>query len=177
MEIDAPWLPFGKPVMDLLAAAHTRRRTHGDLLDLLAGQPSTGAPAPVREEAIRLLQGTDPLGYTPAVGILELRGAARRAPPPRATRRRASAADDVVLTTAGTTGGLLLAFLAAFDAGRPGRAWPGPGYPCYPRTSSSALGCEVVEIETRPATRFQPTVEQLEAAHGQGGAGPLAGVI
>ena len=56
-------------VMDLLAAAHTRRRTHGDLLDLLAGQPSTGAPAPVKAEAIRLLEGSDPLGYTPAVGI------------------------------------------------------------------------------------------------------------
>ena len=61
--------------MDLLAAAAQRRRTHGDLLDMLAGQPSTGAPAPVREEAVRLLQSTDPLGYTPAVGILELREA------------------------------------------------------------------------------------------------------
>src|SRR4051812_38381375 len=62
-------------VMDLLAAAHTRRRTHGDLVDLLAGQPATGAPQPVKDEAVRLLQGSDPLGYTPAVGILELREA------------------------------------------------------------------------------------------------------
>src|SRR4051812_28295271 len=62
-------------VMDLLAAAHSRRRTHGDLLDLLAGQPATGAPQPVKDEAVRLLQGSDPLGYTPAVGILELREA------------------------------------------------------------------------------------------------------
>jgi len=62
-------------VMDLLAAATTRQRTHGDMLNLLAGQPMTGAPAPVREEAKRLLDGTDPLGYTPAAGILELREA------------------------------------------------------------------------------------------------------
>ena len=62
-------------VMDLLAAAATRRRTHGDLVDMLAGQPSTGAPAPVAAEAVRLLQSGDPLGYTPAVGILELREA------------------------------------------------------------------------------------------------------
>ena len=34
-------------VMDLLAAATRRQRSHGDLLNLLAGQPSTGAPAPV----------------------------------------------------------------------------------------------------------------------------------
>ncbi len=32
-------------VMDLLAAATERHRTHGDLLNLLPGQPSTGAPA------------------------------------------------------------------------------------------------------------------------------------
>ena len=62
-------------VMDLLAAAAERRRVHGDLLDLLAGQPSTGAPQAVNDEAVRLLQSGDPLGYTPATGIRELREA------------------------------------------------------------------------------------------------------
>ena len=62
-------------VMDLLAASAERQRTHGDLLNLLAGQPSTGAPRPVNDEAIRLLQSDDPLGYTPATGIRELREA------------------------------------------------------------------------------------------------------
>src|SRR3954453_10433475 len=65
-------------VMDLLAAATTRQRTHGDLLNLLAGQPMTGAPAPVRAEATRLLDSGDPLGYTPATGILPLREAIAR---------------------------------------------------------------------------------------------------
>ena len=74
-------------VMDLLAAAHTRQRTHGDLVDLLAGQPSTGAPAPVRAEAVRLLEGTDPLGYTPAVGHPRAARGDRR-PPPAHLRRR-----------------------------------------------------------------------------------------
>ena len=55
-------------VMDLLAAADQRRRTHGDLVNLVAGQPSTGAPAPVKAEAIRLLQSDDPLGYTVGAG-------------------------------------------------------------------------------------------------------------
>jgi hypothetical protein len=36
-------------VMDLLAASAERQRTHGDLLNLVAGQPSTGAPQPVRD--------------------------------------------------------------------------------------------------------------------------------
>src|SRR6185436_17630934 len=61
-------------VMDLLAAAAQRDRTHGDLLNLVAGQPSTPAPVPVREAAKRALD-QQVLGYTVAVGIPELREA------------------------------------------------------------------------------------------------------
>src|SRR3546814_6527232 len=64
-------------------------------------------------------------------------------------------ADDVVVTT-GSSGGFLLAFLAAFEAGDR-VAMARPGYPCY-RNVLSALGCEVVEIDCGPETRFQPTV-------------------
>ena len=147
-------------VMDLLAAAAERARTHGDLVNLCAGQPSTGAPAPVVAEASRLLASGDPLGYTPAIGIAELREAVAGhygrwydldVPP-----------DAVVLTT-GSSGGFLLAFLAACEAGDR-VAIARPGYPCY-RNVLAALGCEVVEIDAGPATRFQPTVAQLEATH------------
>ena len=62
-------------MMDLLALSAERQRTHGDLVNLLAGQPSSGAPAPVNAEAVRLLGSGDPLGYTPATGIVELRAA------------------------------------------------------------------------------------------------------
>jgi aspartate/methionine/tyrosine aminotransferase len=143
-------------VMDLLAAATERQRTHGDVLDLLAGQPSTGAPVPVRDEAIRLLQSGDPLGYTPATGILELREAIAR------HYQRTHGVEvhpDEVIATTGSSGGFLLAFLAAFDVGDR-VAMARPGYPCY-RNVLSALGCEVVEIQTGPETRFQPTVEQV----------------
>ncbi|HEU5037903.1 MAG TPA: pyridoxal phosphate-dependent aminotransferase [Nocardioides sp.] len=145
-------------VMDLLAAAAARQRTHGDLLNLLAGQPSTGAPGPVREEAKRLLDSGDPLGYTPAAGILELREAIA------GHHRRAHGIDvhpDEVVVTTGSSGGFLLAFLAAFDVGDR-VAMARPGYPCY-RNVLAALGCEVVEIPTGPETRFQPTVEQVAA--------------
>lgn len=146
-------------VMDLLAASAERQRTHGDVVNLVAGQPSTGAPKPVRDEAIRLLGGSDPLGYTVAAGVPELRAAI-------ATHHRRQhgievSADDVVVTT-GSSGGFLLAFLAAFEAGDR-VAMARPGYPCY-RNVLTALGCEVVEIPTGPANRFQPSVEQLEAA-------------
>ena len=148
-------------VMDLLAAATERQRSHGDLLDLLAGQPSSGAPVPVRDEAIRLLGSGDPLGYTPATGIRELREAI--AGHHRRTHGIEVSADDVVATT-GSSGGFLLAFLAAFEPGDR-VAMARPGYPCY-RNVLTALGCEVVEIQTGPETRFQPTVEQVAAIPG-----------
>ena len=46
-----------------------------------------------------------------------------------------------------------------------------PGYPCY-RNILTALGCEVVEIPSGPETRFQPTVQLLEALDP-----PVRGVI
>ena len=157
-------------VMDLLAAAAERQRTHGDSVNLLAGQPSTGAPRPVRDEAVRLLQSGEPLGYTPATGILELREAI--AAHHQRTHGVAVDPDEVVVTT-GSSGGFLLAFLAAFEVGDR-VAMARPGYPCY-RNVLSALGCEVVEIPTGPETRFQPTVEQVARLHAE--LGGLKGLV
>jgi aspartate/methionine/tyrosine aminotransferase len=153
-------------VMDLLAAATERQRTHGDLCNLVAGQPSTGAPRAVREEAKRLLD-TELLGYTVATGIRELREAVADH-----HRRRSGIeveADDVVITT-GSSGGFLLAFLAAFEAGDR-VVMANPGYPCY-RNVLRALGCEVVELDCGPETRFQPTLAQLQELDG-----PIAGLL
>jgi aspartate/methionine/tyrosine aminotransferase len=118
----------------------------------------------VADEAVRLLRSGDPLGYTPATGIRELREAIA------AHHGRTHGVDvdpDEVVVTTGSSGGFLLAFLAAFDVGDR-VAIARPGYPCY-RNVLAALGCEVVEISTGPATRFQPTVDQvaaLEDLHG-----------
>jgi aspartate/methionine/tyrosine aminotransferase len=144
-------------VMDVLAASAERQRTHGDLVNLAAGQPMTGAPEPVRAEAVRLLSGPDPLGYTMAAGILELRERIA------AHHHRVHGIDvdpDQVVVTTGSSGGFLLTFLAAFEPGDR-VAMARPGYPCY-RNVLAALGCEVVEVPTGPETRFQPTVDQLE---------------
>ena len=148
-------------VMDMIEAAARRQREHGDVLSLLAGQPLTGAPGPVTDEAIRLLRSGDPLGYTPAIGILELREAI--AGHHRRTRGIEVDPDEVVVTT-GASGGFLLAFLAAFEAGDR-VAMARPNYPCY-RNVLTALGCEVVELPGGPETRFQPTLEQLERVPG-----------
>jgi aspartate/methionine/tyrosine aminotransferase len=153
-------------VMDLLAAAKARQASRGDLVNFVAGQPSTGAPRAVREEAKRLLD-EDTLGYTVATGVPELRAAIA------GHHRRTSGIDvgpeDVVVTT-GSSGGFLLAFLAAFEPGDR-VVMARPGYPCY-RNVLAALGCEVVEVDCGPDTRFQPTVELLESVPG-----PVAGVV
>ena len=143
-------------VMDVWLAAAERQRTHGDLVNLSAGQPSAGAPAPVREAAVAALIRNQ-LGYTVALGIPELRAAI--AGSYRARYGVDVGVDDVVLTT-GSSGGFLLTFLACFDVGDR-VAIASPGYPCY-RNILTALGCEVVEIPCGPETRFQPTVAMLD---------------
>jgi aspartate/methionine/tyrosine aminotransferase len=143
-------------VMDVWAAAGERQRIHGDLVNLSAGQPSTGAPAPVRVAAAAALE-TDVLGYTVTLGIPELRAAIA------AHYGRMYGLDvpaEQVVVTTGSSGGFLLAFLAAFDAGDR-VAMARPGYPCY-RNILSALGCQIVELPCGPETRFQPTVAMLE---------------
>src|SRR4030081_3511194 len=75
--------------MDVLSAAARRQRTHGDVISLAPGQPSSPAPAPVRAAAAEALE-RNVLGYTEQLGILELPEALPRpyAPRPSPDRRR-----------------------------------------------------------------------------------------
>ncbi len=153
-------------VMDVWAAAAERQRTHGDLVNLAAGQPSTPAPAPVLRAA-RTAVDAELLGYTVTLGIQPLREAIAGH---HSTRYGIEvSAEDVVVTT-GSSGGFPLLFLAAFDAGDT-VAMARPGYPAY-RNALTALGCRVHELDCGPDTRFQPTVQMLEQM-----AQPPAGLI
>lgn len=149
-------------VMDVLAAAHERQRTHGDALFLCAGQPSTPAPPRALAAAARAIGG-EVLGYTEATGIPELKrtiAAHHNARYGVAGRGgRAVTADDVVITT-GSSGGFVALFLAALDVGDD-IVLARPGYPAY-RNALRALGANVVEIDCGPETRFQLTVGLLE---------------
>jgi aspartate/methionine/tyrosine aminotransferase len=142
-------------VMDVWLAAAERQRSHGDLVNLSAGQPSAGAPEPVRAAAAAALH-LNQLGYTVALGIPELRAAIAASYLDRHVLH--VDADDVVVTT-GSSGGFLLTFLSCFDVGDR-VAVSSPGYPCY-RNILAALGCQVVVMECGPETRFQPTVQML----------------
>lgn len=147
--------PFA--VMEILAAANARKAAGEHVLNLCAGEPSTGASEVVRQRAIDLLTAGD-LGYTESMGAPPMRAAI-------AQHYRDWYSVDVdprrVAVTTGSSGGFLLAFLAAFDVGDR-VALAVPGYPAYANILS-ALGCEVVVVPCGPETRYQPTVAQLEA--------------
>jgi aspartate/methionine/tyrosine aminotransferase len=144
-------------VMRVIDAVVERRRAGLPVLDLSAGQPSTPAPAAVREAARHSLE-TDRIGYTNALGIPPLREAIAA----HYERSNGLAVEprNVAVTT-GSSGGFLFSFLAAFETGDT-VVMARPGYPAY-RNMLVALGCRVLELPCGPETRFQPTVAQLEA--------------
>ncbi|WP_237565941.1 aminotransferase class I/II-fold pyridoxal phosphate-dependent enzyme [Ornithinimicrobium cerasi] len=144
-------------VMEVLKAAAQRQRTHGDVLMLCAGQPSTPAPAAARSRAVEVVDA-EVLGYTESTGILPLREAIAR-------HHRRSAGVDVspedVVVFPGSSGAFTALFLAAFDVGDT-VVMTRPGYPAY-RNTLQALGCRVLELDCGAATRYQPTVAMLDA--------------
>ncbi|HOF63123.1 MAG TPA: aminotransferase class I/II-fold pyridoxal phosphate-dependent enzyme [Dermatophilaceae bacterium] len=143
--------------MELIKAAAARQATHGDVISLCAGQPSTPAPAAARHAAAGAIEA-GVLGYTEAIGIRPLREgiAAHYA----ATYGLDVDPDQIVVAT-GSSGGFTALFLAAFDPDDV-VAMSRPGYPAY-RNTLQALGCRVVELDCGPETRYQPTVAMLEA--------------
>ncbi|WP_125612719.1 aminotransferase class I/II-fold pyridoxal phosphate-dependent enzyme [Specibacter cremeus] len=157
-------------VMDILARVAELRAAGRDVISLCAGEPGGGAPSGVSARAAALHAAGTPLTYTPALGITDLReaiaGHYRRwyglDVPPR----------NIAVTT-GSSGAFMLLFLAAFNPGDR-VALARPGYPAY-RNILRALGIEVVELDCRADTRFQPTPAMLEAAVGEHG--PLAGLV
>jgi aspartate/methionine/tyrosine aminotransferase len=152
-------------VMEVLSAAQARQRSHGDVVSLAAGQPTAGAPAPVREAAEKALREHN-LGYTVQLGIPELREAIAGH---YGDRYGLEVGPEDIIVTTGSSGGFLLSFLSAFDAGDR-VAMARPGYPAY-RNLLTALGCEVVEFATDERTRFQPTTQLLDEL------GPIRGLV
>ncbi|RNI18073.1 pyridoxal phosphate-dependent aminotransferase [Flexivirga caeni] len=155
-------------VMEVMRAAAARQQTHGDMILLCVGQPSTPAPRPVLD-AVHAVLESDALGYTVGDGIPALREAI--AAHYRSTYDVPVTMDEVLVST-GSSGGFSTVLLAAFDPGAR-VAMARPGYPAY-RNTLRALGIQPVEIDCGPATRFQLTVELLERAHAEA---PLDGVI
>lgn len=152
--------------MDVLAEAKRQAAAGRDIVHMEVGEPAHGAPAAARAALARAMADGAPLGYTDGLGLPELRAAIADL-----YRRRHGLDLDPgrVVVTAGSSAGFSLAFLTFFDHGE--RVAIGdPGYPCY-RNILGLLGLEVVAIETRVESRFQPVPADLDRA------GPLDGLL
>jgi aspartate/methionine/tyrosine aminotransferase len=153
-------------VMDVMEAAAAREALGHRVIHMEVGQPGTPAPRAALDAVKRALD-RETLGYTVALGLPALR--ARIANHYR-QRYGVEVAPERVVVTTGSSAGFVLAFLALFDVGAK-VALPSPGYPCY-RHILTALGQTSVLLTTDAASRWMPTVRQIEdAATRQGAVG------
>lgn len=148
--------------MEMLKQGNELAESGREIYSLCLGQPSTPAPSPVLKAAHSALDA-EQLGYTDSNGIRALRE--RIAQHYQDEYNTAVAPDNIVVTT-GSSAAFTAIFLAAFEAGDR-VAMTRPGYAAY-RNTLEALGCEVVDIDTGPETRWQPSVEQLEQLKNEG---------
>jgi aspartate/methionine/tyrosine aminotransferase len=143
-------------VLDRVAQLRAAGR---DVVSLGAGAPSGGPPTDEHERAARAHAEAATLGYTPALGLPELRAAVAG----HYRRWYGLEVDPAsVAITTGASGAFVVLFLAAFDAGDR-VAVTRPGYPVYGNLLRT-LGIEVVEVPVGPGNGFQPTAEDLDAA-------------
>ncbi len=136
-------------VMDVMEAARRAEAAGRHIIHMEVGQPGTGAPEAAKAKLIADM--ADPLGYTVALGLPELKD---RIAQHYADWYGVSLDPARVVITSGASGAFLLAFSALFD----NDARVGLGTPCYPsyRQILKAVGLSPIDIPTTMAQRFQP---------------------
>lgn len=156
--------------MDVLAEATKRRQAGYPVISMAVGQPAHPAPQAALLAA-RAALGEGRIGYTDALGMLELRTAIAA----HYRRQHGVSIDQArIAVTTGSSAGFNLAFLTLFDAGD-SVAIARPGYPAY-RNILNALGVNVVEVAVDAASGFTLTPESLEDAQTKAGC-RLKGVL
>lgn len=156
--------------MDILAEATRRRQAGRPVISMAVGQPGHPAPEAALKAARQALE-TGRIGYTDALGLVDL----RKALAAEYTRRHGVDLDwNRIAVTTGSSAGFNLAFLSLFDAGD-AVAIARPGYPAY-RAILAALGLKVIEVPVGPETGYTLTPESLERAQQEAGA-RLKGVL
>ena len=144
-------------VMDVMEAARREEEAGRSIIHMEVGQPGTPAPKGAIETLKAKLRH-DPLGYTVALGIPELR---KKISCLYSDWYGLDLSPDRIIITPGSSGAVILAFTALFDTGD--RVGIGaPGYPSY-RQILKALELLPVDIETHHHNRFQPTVQDILA--------------
>lgn len=156
-------------VMEVMARAQAHEAQGRRIIHMEIGEPDFTAPQPVVEAAERAMR--DGLTtYTAALGLPTLREAISRH---YAERFAIEVSPARIAVTAGASGGLLLAFALLVDPGSEVLV-PDPGYPGY-RHFVRAFEGRAIPVATRPAARFQPTLEQVAAAWGAHSIGLIVG--
>ena len=149
-------------VMDVMEAARKAEVAGQHVIHMEVGQPGTPAPRGALEALSGVLHG-EPLGYTVALGLPELR--TRIAKLYRDWYGVELSAERVIVTS-GSSAAFLLAFTALFDAGdRVGVAEP--GYPSY-RQILKALSLEPVGMPTRQENGHHLGAEDILSANVKG---------
>ncbi len=144
-------------VMDVMEAAARREAAGHDIIHMEVGQPGTGAPRAALDHLAREMT-RDPLGYTVALGRIDLRARIARL---YRDWYGLDLSPERIIVTSGSSAGFVLAFSLLFDAGA--RVAVGePGYPSY-RNILKALDLVPVGIRTTAENRFQPTVSDIAA--------------
>jgi len=142
-------------VMDVMEAARKAEAAGRHIIHMEVGQPGTAAPQnALRVVADQMVQ--DPMGYTVALGIPELRQRIARL---YKDWYNVDLDPSRVIVTSGSSGAFLLAFSALFDSDD--KVGIGaPGYPSY-RHILTALGLTPVMLQARAENRLQPVPTDL----------------
>lgn len=147
--------------MDVLAEANRLRAQGFPIISMAVGQPADPAPRAVIEAAEAALKHGK-IGYTDALGLLELRQAISQH---YSDHYQLSVDPARIAVTTGSSAAFNLAFLVYFDPGDR-VAITRPGYPAY-RNILKALGLEVVEIPIGDGNDTNLTAKALAAAHAE----------
>ncbi|MFN8122686.1 MAG: aminotransferase class I/II-fold pyridoxal phosphate-dependent enzyme [Thermoleophilia bacterium] len=145
-------------VMEVLALAQRLEAEGNDVIHLEVGEPDFPTPERVVEAAARAMRDR-PMGYTPALGLPELREAISGW---YAAALGADVAPERIVVTSGSSAALLLALGAAVNPGDR-VAMGDPGYPCNRHFAAFVEGDPLL-VPTHHETAYQLTAELLEAA-------------
>jgi aspartate/methionine/tyrosine aminotransferase len=142
-------------VMDVMENARKAEEGGRKIIHMEVGQPSTGAPSDALERTSKIIK-SNPLGYTVALGLPELR---KKIAELYGQWYNLDLDPSRVVITSGSSGAFILSFAALFEVGA--RVGIGaPGYPSY-RQILKSLGISPVDIMTNFENKFQPTVKDV----------------
>ena len=142
-------------VMDVMEKARKAEENGRKIIHLEVGQPSTAIPFEALRRTSRIMK-SDPLGYTVALGLPELR---KKISGLYGRWYNVDLDPARVVITSGSSGAFILSFISLFDvAARVGIG--APGYPSY-RQILKSLGMLPVDIKTSLENKFQPTKNDI----------------